>query len=53
MEYNEYIKIKDLEKDLPIQKRWFKHKETNQYEYRINIFELNDYYELNDYDEII
>lgn len=42
----QYLKMVEMEKDFPIKKKWFKHKLTNEYEFRIDILELNDYDEV-------
>ena len=44
----EAMKIMEAEKDAPVRKVWYVHKETGDYVYRINLFEINDYTELED-----
>ena len=47
MNREEYLKEKARqEKEQPIPSTWFKHKITGEYEYQINIMEMNDYEEV-------
>ena len=47
MKYNEMMKIKrEQELNQPCPSNWFKHKITGEFEYQINIMEINDYVEV-------
>lgn len=48
MDEEAYLKMKEEEKGLPIVRTWFKHKVTGEYEYRIDVLEMNDYDEVNE-----